>query len=421
MNGRSRSLAAVAVLVTTMVAGACSSSSKPSSVGSTSSTSAAGTPTGAQAAGAPIKVGVICSCSGAFAGSTAPAEETYKAWANSVNASGGISGHAIQLITEDDAANPGTSISDMQTLISDHVDAIADFSLVDEPWASTVESAKIPVVGGDITETPFYNNSDFYSEGETEDALTDAFISVAKQAGATKLAYMYCTEAAACSEEASTIATSAQKAGVPVVYKASISATAPNYTAQCVAADQSHAQAVMNGDVDPVFERVASDCSKQNYDPVYISSGESFDPSMLTTVGIKSSSWYESNDLPFTQTDNPQIQAMDAAVNKYYPGLVNKPVSWTGGTATEPWAAGLLLEDAVKGGGLTSSDTPSSAEIVQGLASLKGDTLSGLAPPLTFAAGKAHPVDCWFTYRVQNGAVSLTNGGKLTCSNGASS
>jgi ABC-type branched-subunit amino acid transport system substrate-binding protein len=41
-----------------------------------------------------------------------PEAEVYKAWVNTVNASGGINGHQIHLITEDDASNPGTSASE---------------------------------------------------------------------------------------------------------------------------------------------------------------------------------------------------------------------------------------------------------------------------------------------------------------------
>jgi branched-chain amino acid transport system substrate-binding protein len=138
---------------------------------------------------------------------------------------------------------------------------------------------------------------------------------------------------------------------------------------------------------------------------------------MLTTNGVKDNSWYESNDLPFFVTSNAAIQAMDAAVNKYYPGLVNKPILWSGVTSNEVWASGLLLMDAVKAGGLGSGDTPSAAEIVKGLESLKGDTLQGLAPPLTFVAGQPNPVHCWFTFRVQNGVPSMVNGGNVTCAN----
>lgn len=407
------------VAVVALAASACSSSSKNASTKSTSSTSAAASPTNG-AKGAAIKVGVVCTCSGPFGADEGPAEQVYKAWADSVNASGGINGHPVQLVTEDDAGNPGTSVSDIQTLLSDHVVAIADLSLVDEPWAKTVESAKIPVVGADITETPFYSNPDFYPVGETEDALAPAFVSVAKMAGASRLAYFYCTEAAACTEESNVISSAAQSLGTPVVYKAAISATAPNYTAQCVAAQQAHVDAILNGDVDPVFKRAAANCSQQGYHPIYISSGESYDVSMNTATGLAQNTWYESNDLPFW-VKNPATEAMNAAVNKYYPGLVDKPTSWSGGTSVETWAAGVLLDDAVKAGGLQPGGTPTSAEITRGLSTVKNDTLGGLTPPLTFVSGQPHPVHCWFTFRVQNGTPSMTNGGKVTCENGSAS
>ena len=111
---------------------------------------------------------------------------------------------------------------------------------------------------------------------------------------------------------------------------------------------------------------------------------------------------------------------MNAAVDKYYPTLRGNPNSWNQGAA-ESWPAGLLLEDAAKAGGLGPSDTPSAAEITKGLESLHGDTLQGWAPPLTFPAGQPHPIDCWFTARLQNGVPSLTNGGKVTCASGSSS
>lgn len=410
----------VGAVALALVAGACSSSSHSSTPPTSSGVQASPTSGAATATGAPIKVGVICTCSGPFGADEGPAEQVYKAWAQSVNTSGGINGHPVQLVTEDDASNPGTSVSDVHTVLSDHVVAIADLSLVDEAWASTVEAAKIPVVGSDITETPFYTNPDFYPVGATEDSLAAAFVSVAKMAGATKLGYFYCTEVAACSEEAAVISSAAQKLGVPVVYKAAISATAPNYTAQCLAAQQAHVDAILNGDVDPVFMRVAANCNQQGYHPIYLSSGESYDVSMNTAAGVKDNAWYESNDLPFF-VNTPATQAMNAAVNKYAPGLVDKPASWTGGTSVETWASGLLLEHAVTAGGLKAGDTPSAAEITQGLNSIKGDTLDGLAPPLTFTAGQPHPVDCWFTFRVQSGTPSLTNGGNVTCKNGSSS
>jgi branched-chain amino acid transport system substrate-binding protein len=364
-------------------------------------------------------VGVICSCSGALGADDAPAAKVYTAWANTVNASGGINGHMVQLINEDDAANPGNSVADIHTLLSDGVVAIMDFSLLDEAWASTVEAAKVPIVGGNVNEIPFYTNSDFYPEGETEDAVAYSLVATGKTAGGTKMGYFYCAEAPICSETATLISKPGQQLGTPVVYKAEIAATAPNYTAQCVAAQQLKANTLLNGDVDPVFERVAENCTTQGFHPIYISSGASYSNSMDSTPGIKDNSWYEANDLPFF-ANNPAVNQMNAAVNKYFPGLESSEY-WSGGASVEPWASGILLEDAVKAGGIGPSTTPTAAAIVEGLESLKGDTLDGTAPPLTFTAGQPHPVDCWFTFQVKNGIPAMTNNSQPTCESGSSS
>ena len=75
-------------------------------------------------------------------------EDVYKAWANTVNESGGINGHHVQVITKDDAGNPGTAATEVQALVSQHVVAVVDESLVDPVWASIIQKANIPDVGG---------------------------------------------------------------------------------------------------------------------------------------------------------------------------------------------------------------------------------------------------------------------------------
>jgi branched-chain amino acid transport system substrate-binding protein len=366
---------------------------------------------GAATAGAPITVGVICTCSGPFGADILGAEETYEAWANTVNHAGGINGHKIKLTLEDDAANPGTSVSEAQTLIADHVDAIADMSIVDQTWASIVQTAKIPVVGVNETETPFYTNPDFYPEGQTNDSVTYANIVTAKAAGAKNLGDLYCAEAPSCQQGVPLIQAAGTKLGIPVIYNASIAATAPNYTAQCVAAQQQHVSAVFIGDASVVIARVATDCAQQNYTPIYVTEGEGFGLAMATAPGLKDKLWSEYSTVPFF-AKIPATKAMNTAVDKYYPGLRTNQTEWSQLTA-EAWASGLLLKDALKG--LSSSATPTAALVLKGLNSVKGDTLGGMAPPLTFKAGKDHPVDCWFTGRVINGVPTVANGGRLSC------
>jgi branched-chain amino acid transport system substrate-binding protein len=350
-----------------------------------------------------------------FSQTDVPKVDVYKAWVDTVNASGGINGHAIQLITEDDGGNPGTSLSDAQTLISDHVDAMVDISNYDVAWASDVAAAHIPVVGVNIFNAPFDTNPDFYPEGQTEDSSSYAEVAAAKAAGATNLGAFYCAEAVACAQAVPLLRSAGQTLGVPLVYQAEVAATAPNYTAQCVAAQQKHVAAAQIGDVTVVAEKLGANCNQQGYDPIYISEGAIFGSPFTTTAGLKNNSWFEFADQPYF-ANIPAYQTMNAAVDKYYPGLRSNATEWAQ-QSTFSWPSGILLEDAVKAGGLGTGGTPSAAEIVSGLESLKGDTLDGTAPPLTFAAGQPHKVDCWFTGRVQNGVAELVDGGKLTCEN----
>ncbi len=144
--------------------------------------------------------------------------------------------------------------------------------------------------------------------------------------------------------------------GVPETYSASIAATAPNYTAQCVAAQQAHTTALFIGDTTPPIEKVGEDCSTQGYNPIYVTEGAGFSMAQASTPGLKKNLWSEYNLYPFW-SNAPQVQAMNTALDKYYPGLRENTVSFSEGSVLG-WTDGLLLNDAVKAGGLTTSATP---------------------------------------------------------------
>ncbi len=355
----------------------------------------------------------MCSCSGPFGSEFTGAVDVYKAWVNTVNGSGGVSGHPVSLKVEDDASVPGTAASNAQVLVSDHVDAIVDLTNFDSSWEASVKAAGIPVVGGNAEGVPFYTNSDFYPEAQTYDSTSYSDAWVAKAAGATNFAGFQCAESPLCSVGIKLVAAAGKKLGVADSINESISATAPNYTAQCVAADQGHIQSVFLALGASTAVKVAADCLVQNYHPIYFGGGVGWSLIYVTSKGVNENFWAEVPALPFNES-TPSTEAMNAAVDKYYPGLRSNPNAWSELSALS-WPSGLLLADAVKAGGLGQGDAPSSAEIVKGLQSLKGDTLQGWSPPLTFTAGQPHPVDCWFTAVVRNGSLSMANGGKYTC------
>ena len=412
-----RGVAALSILA----AFAACSSSKPSSGGATTTASSAtgsSSTSAAETTGTPIKVGLICDCSGPFGADIAPSGQVAKAWANTVNASGGLSGHPIQLTVLDDASTPGNSSTDVQTLMSNHVDVIIDNSNFDAVWASTVATAGIPVVGGNISSEPFFTNADFYPSGETTDSITYADVSVAKAAGAKSLGDLYCAEAAVCQQGVPLIEAAAKQVGLSASYSASISATAPNYTAQCVAAQQQHVGALFIGDAAAVIAKVGQNCSQQGYNPIYITEGTGYSDQLGSAPGIKDNLWSDYPILPYWDNAAP-VQAMNAALDKYYPGIRTHVSSWSE-FAVQTWTAGLLIQDAVKNSGLAASDAPTPAALKKGLDAVHGDNLDGWSPTLNFTAGQPHKVDCWFVARVQSGTPSLINGGQLSCQNGAS-
>ncbi|MDA8045049.1 MAG: ABC transporter substrate-binding protein [Actinomycetota bacterium] len=422
MTGRRRrAFSFIAALAIFAGLTACSSSKSPSSTsnttaaGSSATTSASG---GGTATGSPINVGIICDCTGALASAGADGPAVYRAWASSVNAQGGLNGHPVKVFLVDTQSNPANATSAVQTLVnSDHAIALVDWSNLSPVFASAVAAAKVPVVGANVSELEMYQSPYFFSQGQTEDSLYASIIGAAKSAGATNLALFYCAEATQCQEGIKPLQDVGAQLGLPVVYTGEVAATAPNYTAQCLAAQQQHVTGLFIADIALVQLKAAKDCNQQGYHPIYVIDGVVLAPGDLTNPGLKDQTAAPVSNLPYFDTSSPAVQAMDNAVNKYAPGTLTNS-DWNE-FASLMWPAGLLLADAVKQGNVGANGaTPTAAGIMSGLEGLNGDTLDGWAPPLTFPAGKAHPISCWFVAQVKNGQFLLPQGTKVSCQNG---
>ncbi len=352
-------------------------------------------------------VGGVCQCTGPLGNN--PGEfDPYKAWIDTVNASGGINGHPIRFVSFDDKSNPGLSVNDVHTLVqSDHVIAIVDATAEDQGWASYVQGANIPVVGSGNSTTPFYSNPDFYPEGQTQDAVNYSVVAVAKAAGGTRFGNIYCAEAPQCQEGVSQLKQAAQKVGVPFSVATEVSASAPNYTAACLADQQAHTDSIFVADAYAVVDKVASDCAKQGYHPIWVADGLDLAPSFANIPG---GLYANVTNVPYF-ANTPEIQTMNAAFDKYYPGM--RSSSTYQEAYASMWASGLLFADAAKAGGLgANGTTPTSAQLIKGLESLHGDTLDGMAPPadLHGRAAPSHPLLVRGAHEERKGQPSEWNG-----------
>ncbi len=411
----------------TLALAACSSSSSsstttstggstPSSGASATSSSPVTSSTGS-ASGTPIKIGVVCDCSGTYGSTESLEAKVDQAWADEVNAAGGLNGHPVDLITKDDGTVPANSVTAAESLISDGVVAIFDASVLDVTWQKQVDAAKIPVIGGNFTTTMYYTDPNWYPTGETNDAITYSNVATAKASGGTKVGLLYCAESPQCQESVPITQTAAKTEGVSLAYTASVSATAPSYTAQCLAAKQAGVDSIIVLDSVAVEANVATDCAQQDYNPTFVGEGTGFTNQVPQTGALKSTYWSDFPILPFFAT-SAQVEQMNTVLDKYEPGMRQSTLTYAE-VAVQGWTGGLAVAQAIKAAGVTASSTVTAADLVKGLDTFKNETLDGWSPPLTFTAGKAHPVDCWYTARLENGKATLTNSGKLSCESGS--
>jgi branched-chain amino acid transport system substrate-binding protein len=190
------------------------------------------------------------------------------------------------------------------------------------------------------------------------------------------------------------------------VYSASYSLTQPDFTAQCLAAQQAGATAIyFAGDGDSLV-RMARDCSAQGYKPEYLADSIGVTASVQADSLLNGLLSTQSN-FPWTDTFTPAEITYQAAMKKYDPGLVGSAT-----TAAE-WTAGMLAVAADQFLG----STPTSAQFLQGLWSIKNNNLGGLAPPLTFNAhGLPTQSQCYFEMTLNSGQFVDANHGNYQCS-----
>jgi branched-chain amino acid transport system substrate-binding protein len=356
-------------------------------------------PSGA-ATKAPIAIGYVCSCTSPQASSVVINRSAYEAWVDWTNAHGGIDGHQIKLYLADDSANPATSSADVHTFVTkDHVAAIVSLAGSPAAWQKYVDSLKIPIVGADGSADQFFTDPDFFFPGQTDDSLPAAVAVAAKKVGSQNFGVMYCAEAASCQELVAPLEAIGPKYGEKLAYNTQISFSAPSYAAQCLAAQQAGVKALFIGDAVTVVQSVAKDCAAQGYNPTIIASDGAVGTQFTTTPGLENNLLAFEPQIPFNVTNTPATKEMIAAFKKYQPTLMSNPNY--NGEVDEAWVSGLMLAKAVEDS--NPGNTVTSAEIQKGLHSFKGETLGGMAPPLTFTAGKPNLVDCWFWMTTSNG------------------
>jgi branched-chain amino acid transport system substrate-binding protein len=193
-----------------------------------------------------------------------------------------------------------------------------------------------------------------------------------------------------------------------VVYSAEVSSTASDYTAQCQALKASGANSLYVGSSSEVAIRVTQACVTQGVTAKPVTLDGSVTEAFASTPALNGTLSAEA-DFPFIDNSVPASQAYQTAIAKYAPnlGTLNGP------NAAYGWVAGELFQKAVEDGGTAGPIT--TATVLKGLYSMKGETLGGIAPPLTFTPGQPSLINCYFTMGLSNGKFTAPDGLKTAC------
>lgn len=399
-------LALVGASALAITACSSSSSSSPSAAAAAAGSSSAAS----NLKGATLVIGVISSDSG-YGGNNPDVPTTAKDWETYVNSHGGIAGHPVSVIVEDDADNAATALQDAQDLIQNkHAIAIGDSSLSNAAFEKYVDSAKVPVISlneGDAS-TQYFTDANFFTDEATVPAGIWAQSKLAQLSGATKYGFLYCAEDPNCASAVPLTKADAASVGIKLAYQASFSSSAPNYTAQCLAAQQAGVQALfVAGANQSANERVLDNCASQHYQPAAVAAVGTLGNAAAKDPQIPVE-WGYTGTIPWF-VKNASTATFDSVMGSYLPNAISPPLvvgTWTG---LELFAAAAQHVGA----------TPTAQDIYNGLYSLKGDTLGGLTAPLTFKKGQPNQDNCFFVYEVKNGTYSTPEGTQPVCAVGA--
>jgi branched-chain amino acid transport system substrate-binding protein len=380
--------------------------------GALSSAMVPATPAAAASPSSPVTVADLCSCTGPEASTISQTTATMQAWASWVNSHGGLAGHQVHLSVLDDGYSAAKALANAQTAISqDHAVAIFDNSDEDPSFASLVQGAHVPVLGGQET-TSGWQNSDFFPPGASFNYTNSVGAIVAKDAGVKKEAALYCVEVAICQQSVQAGKAVGAHYGIQYVYTAGIGFAAPNYTAQCLAAKQSGATAMTVGDASSIVEHVVQDCAAQDYTPRQLSSDGTVASAWLTIPAFNGNIDTQSDFLWFVH--DAATKTMYAALDKYAPQVPSGPNF--GEVVLQSWVDGALLQAAVQAAGATATTSITSPVILKGLYGLPaGETLGGLSPPLHFTKGQPANNSCFFEMGIEHGKFVVLHGGTTIC------
>lgn len=320
-----------------------------------------------------IENGVLAAVSG-------PVAPALRAWVSDVNARGGIAGHPVRVIMADSGGDPARSQSIVRQMVEkDRVVALLNPYTIGEldPVMPYLEGKGIPVIGqmGGDPGADYSVMSFNPVQGADKGLGWELVFDVVKQTDKRRAAIMYCREATICQNQRKRVAANLPYEGLTLVYEAQVSLAQPDYTAEALGAHRAGADVILLFlDINSIA-RFAKSAGRQGYRPVLATAHQAAIDYALPYAKDLDGLLVGGRVPPY---DGPALADYRAALARYQPGAVK------GDMGAGAWVVGKFVEKV--GAGL--DDDPTSAEVIEALYAVKGETLGGLLPGVTFPRDK---------------------------------
>jgi branched-chain amino acid transport system substrate-binding protein len=189
--------------------------------------------------------------------------------------------------------------------------------------------------------------------------------------------------------------------------------TQTDFTAQCQNARNAGAEALRTAADGSTIARIARSCDALGFHPRLIGLSVSISTAQAADPSIRRDNYLVvSPTAPWTATDTPGQRDYLAALRQFAPDLI--PDSNT----TAAWTCGKLFEAAVERLGPSArTNDLTTATILDGLGRIKGETLNGLVPPITFTSGEAAapPINCVYVEQLTTAGWTTPLGSRPLC------
>ncbi|HEV7535958.1 MAG TPA: ABC transporter substrate-binding protein, partial [Acidimicrobiia bacterium] len=354
-------------------------------VGAAGPPSAPGTPAapapGTGGSKSEILLGSFGAESGVLGSVSGPAPPALRAWSASMNAKGGINGHPVRVILGDDNADPARTLAIVRQMVEqDHVIAFFnDYSFTLSAVTKYLEDKQIPdigSIGGDVAGD--HSAMVFHPlVGPDKGQAWGFLLTVASQTDKKKLAILYCREAATCAVQVNSFKKLLPWNGLEEVYEAQVSLAQPDYTAEMLQAQRAGAEVIVSLVDSASVARLAQSAHRQGYNPIFAGT-YNLNQDLIYAGGKDVEGLLLTSRTPPWDT-SPKMQFYRDAMDRY------QPRAYRGDLGGGVFVAGRLLEEKV---GPFIGEPPTTAQILQGLYALHGETLGGLLPGVGFVHGE---------------------------------